>query len=227
MNHATPDFNILVERLSRLERQNRLFKGIGCALALMLLVGLVAAAQERGQARTVEAERFLLKDGRGKVRAELGMDKNGVHLLLHDENEKVRLDAAVFQAGPGMALLDEAGAVRYSVSINNKGPVLSLADENQKPRAVLRVFKEGPGLAFLDEKDADRTVLSYTTKNGASLDMFDADKQQVMALRAKSGLNGLALFDESGRPRAALIDGKSGPKIELLDENEQPLFRKP
>ena len=127
------------------------------------------------------------------MRAELGLDKNGVRLLLNDENEKVRLNAAVFSEGPGIALFDENGAVRFTVSQSSRGPSMVFNDENQKPRAVMRLFKEGPGLAFIDEKEIDRLVLSYTKSNGASMDMFEAGKQLLLALRARNGVNGLAI----------------------------------
>lgn len=218
----------LAERVARLEKENRLVKRIGLFMALLTVCVTVAAAQERASVRTVEAEHFVLKDVNGRVRADLGMDKNGVRLLLNDENEKVRLNAAVFSEGPGIALFDENGAVRYTVSHSSRGPSMVFNDENQKPRAVMRLFKEGPGLAFIDEKEIDRLVLSYTKGNGASMDMFEAGKQLLLALRARNGVNGLAIFDDTGRPRAAIVDSaKNGPRIELLDENEQPVFRKP
>jgi hypothetical protein len=218
----------LVDRITKLEKQNRLFKRGGLLFAMVAVCATLLAAQERPGVRTLEAERILLKDVKGRVRADLGLDKNGVRLVLNDENEKVRLNAAVFNEGPGIALFDENGAVRYTVSQSSRGPSMVLNDENQKPRAVMRLFKEGPGLAFIDEKEIDRLVLSYTKGNGASMDMFEAGKQLLLALRARNGVNGLAIFDDSGRPRAAIVDSaKNGPRIELLDENEQPVFRKP
>jgi hypothetical protein len=224
-----PELKLLVERVSQLEKQNRRFKRLG-TLLLVLLGGLtLVAAQERGKGQTIEADRFLLKDANGRIRADLGLDKNGgVRLLLNDENEKQRLNAAAFSEGPGLALFDENGAVRFSVSQSSRGPSLVFNDENQKPRSVMRLFKEGPGLAFLDEKENDRMVLSLTKTNGVSMDMLEAGKQLLVALRARNGMNGLVMFDDTGRPRAAIVDSaKNGPRIELLDENEQPVFRKP
>jgi hypothetical protein len=170
-----------------------------------------------------------LKDANGRIRADLGMDKNGgVRLVLNDENEKQRLNAAAFNEGPGLALFDENGAIRFSVSQSNRGPSLVFNDENQKPRTVMRLFKEGPGIAFLDEKENDRLVLSLTKANGAALDMLEAKNQLLVSLRARDALKGLVMFDDTGRPRAAIVDSAAkGPRIELIDENDQPIFRKP
>ncbi len=225
---GTPELGLLAERVAQLEKQNRLFKRLGILLIVLLGGATLIAAQERGNERTIEAERFILKDLNGRVRADLGMDKNGVRLLLQDENEKVRLNTAVLAEGPGIAMFDENGAIRYTVSHSSRGPSMVFNDENQKPRAVMRLFKEGPGLAFLDEKEADRMVLTFTKRDGPALDLYEAGKQLLVALRARNGVNGLVIFDGTGRPRAAMVDSvKKGPQLELLDENEQPLFRKP
>jgi hypothetical protein len=223
-----PELNLLAERIANLEKQNRLFKRIGILLILVLGAVSLVAAQERGRGPVIEAERFVLKDANGRIRADLGLDKAGVRLLLNDENEKMRLNAAVFAEGPGMALFDENGAVRFSVSQSNRGPSLMFNDENQKPRSIMRLLKEGPALAFLDEKENDRMVLSLTRSNGVSMEMFEAGKHLLASLRARTGMSGLVIFDDTGRPRAAMVDSaKNGARIELLDENEQPVFRKP
>ena len=61
----------LVRRIERLERENRRFKRKGAAI----VVGIVAVllmGQTVPKSRTIEAEKFVLKDKRGKVRAVLG-----------------------------------------------------------------------------------------------------------------------------------------------------------
>ena len=148
---AMPALTLLAHRVTQLEQQNRLFKCAGMLLLLLLGSVTLVAAQERGKGQTIEAERFVLKDANGRMRADLGMDKNGgVRFVLYDENEKQRLNAASFNEGPGLALFDENGAVRFSVSQSNRGPSLVFNDENQKPH-VIRLSRR-VGIAFLDEK---------------------------------------------------------------------------
>jgi hypothetical protein len=227
---GTPELGLLAQRVAQLEKQNRLFKRLGLLLIVLLGGATLVAAQESGRERSIEAEHFYLKDSNGRLRADLGMDKdkNSVRLLLNDENEKVRLNVSVFPEGPGIAMIDENGAIRFTVMHSSRGPSMVFNDENQKPRAVMRLFKEGPGLAFLDEKETDRLVLTCTKRDGPALDLYEAGKQLLVALRARNGVNGLAIFDGEGRPRAAIVDSATkGPQIELLDENSQPVFRKP
>ena len=119
------------------------------------------------------------------------------------------------------------GAIRYTVSHSARGPAMVFNDENLKPRAMMRISKEGPVLTFLDEKEIDRLMLTFTKANGGSVDMYESGKQHSMALRASGGVNGLAIFDETGQPRATMVQ-RPAPvrRIELLDENSQP-FRQP
>ena len=63
----------LIERVGKLEKQNRMWKlgSILAALVLALSVAMATRAQQQHEdtlrAKTVEAEVFLLKDGAGNV----------------------------------------------------------------------------------------------------------------------------------------------------------------
>ena len=64
----------LFSRVEKLERQNRIMKrsavGVGVLLCSILLMG-----QARPN-RTIEAQRFVVKDSSGKIRAAFGMEPN-------------------------------------------------------------------------------------------------------------------------------------------------------
>ena len=66
-----PTINKLVLRLDRLERENRRLKRIG-ALVVVVISGVFMMGQALPKNRIVEAEKFVLKDTGGKVRAILG-----------------------------------------------------------------------------------------------------------------------------------------------------------
>jgi hypothetical protein len=89
VEHMTSDtWDILEARVVMLEKQNRWMKGI------CLVVGLsVACAMTLGQseaantANTVEAQRFVLKNAKGEVRAELStVDGDYPRLILRSPN---------------------------------------------------------------------------------------------------------------------------------------------
>ena len=60
---------LVMNRLERLEKQNRRIKQIG-ALALILIASVLLMGQASSK-RTVEANQFMLKDTSGRLRATL------------------------------------------------------------------------------------------------------------------------------------------------------------
>ncbi len=111
MNELTLD--TLRQRLDRLERETWRLKRVGAAV----LVG-IATVVLMGQAttsRTVEAERFILKDASGKSRGALGIGANGtVALFLLDQDGKHRVELSLGNEGsPSFILRDKAEKVLW------------------------------------------------------------------------------------------------------------------
>ncbi len=71
----TPDMQAILERLDRLEKQNRRLKRLGVT-SLLIVAALALTGQARPKARTVEAERFVLRDGQGRARITIGTPKS-------------------------------------------------------------------------------------------------------------------------------------------------------
>ena len=122
MNEPTMDK--LVQRMDRLERENRWFKRIG----LLGLVG-IAAVMLMGQApktnKIIEAEGFVVKDQKGNVRAVLGEAKPLPYrvrqpehgLFLYSEDGKSGAQLSPYHFG----LSDEkSSATFHTVGINIK-----------------------------------------------------------------------------------------------------------
>jgi len=89
------DLSGLIERVEKLESQNRLWKlaSVLAALVLALCVAVGTRAQQENneplRAKTVETETFLLKDSGGVTRGELTVT-NGVPVLqLYNANGKI------------------------------------------------------------------------------------------------------------------------------------------
>jgi hypothetical protein len=60
----------ITERLEKIETENRLLKRFG--LVVLSLVATVSVMGQGKPERTVEAERFILRDPGGRMRAEIG-----------------------------------------------------------------------------------------------------------------------------------------------------------
>ena len=129
------------ERLERLERTTRRYRlvlaGIGtvvlvCAVIWVVLggVGRVQAQQSAKAGKVIRANKFILEDENGKVRAELTMDKGGPILELGNENGKVRAELFTDSSGrPWLALYNKYGnCIRLTIS--KDGTALDLFDES-------------------------------------------------------------------------------------------------
>ncbi len=105
----------LVQRLDRLEREDRRLKGVG----LMVLIGIVALVL-MGQAtpskveKLVEAEKFVLRDEKGKIRATLAIAADGV----------VSLSLAGTAEKPGAVLAAARDGASTLILYNKDGNVL-------------------------------------------------------------------------------------------------------
>jgi hypothetical protein len=118
----------VLERLEKLERQNRRFKRAG--LVVMLLAGATLLIGQAKSQWKAEAEMFILKDAEGKVRAELGMAVHGPHLAFYDAAGTRRAVLGIVQKGPGLFFLDTTQKRRVAIGVVEKGPVLLLFDED-------------------------------------------------------------------------------------------------
>ena len=149
MAHA--DDLAIMTRLERLERQQRRWRGAAIAGALGLAA--IALMGQKPAGRTVEAERFVLRDAAGRVRAELVMDnEQSAALRFRDADSMPRLTVGT-ENGAALIVLNEAGGKLRAglVSLPHGAPGLNLYDSSGKPRAELSLNRDGaPALTFND-----------------------------------------------------------------------------
>lgn len=153
----------LVQRLDRLERENRWLKRIGAVvLAGLTAVILTGQATLRKVPRVVEAEKFVLKDAKGDVRGMLMMAPDG---------------------SPSLALFGQ-GTVLLSVGADGE-PSLALLGKDKKGVAAIGVGSDGsPGLAIMDKSGKLRAAMG-SVKHGPtrtpihSLTLFNKDGKVV------------------------------------------------
>jgi hypothetical protein len=105
----TPDMNAVVERLERLERENRRLKVLG--LILVAAVSLAVLTGVTTKEPVIGAEAFTLVGNQGQLR--------GVFALVNQE--------------PTLALFDSTGKVRAGLSIAENAPRLILYGDNGAP----------------------------------------------------------------------------------------------
>ncbi len=137
-----PTVETLAQRLDRLEREVRWWRGIG-ALALICAATFLLTGQALPKTRIVEAEQFVVKDRKGVARAQLrvGSD-NSAGLILYDQEGWARVWLAVRRPeDEGLPVLwfkDPKGgrdraAIGYHLDANKYvGPTIRLFDAQGK-----------------------------------------------------------------------------------------------
>jgi hypothetical protein len=208
----------VIDRLERVERQNRcLVRG---GLAFALLCGGVLLMAQKPLTRNVEAQGFVLKDAAGKVRAELHMTESGPELALYGAqgpgtSSRPGKSASLMltKDGPEL-LLWGPGTTGVRVGMLKDVPSLTLLGGEGKGDAFL-FAGEHPGMALsYGEGKADANLA--LTKFGPSLDLSagEGKADASLAARTMSGPS-LDLSGGEGKADARLASGLLGPSLDL------------
>ena len=128
----------------------------------VIFAGLIPVGASWGQPvepevlEDLNARRFVLRDGRRQVMAQLAPSYNGGELELRDAKGEI---AAV--VGDGLRLRDREGQVRANLRLgDDDAPLLEFYDERGALRAGYSLSEGGAGsLAFYDEAGGSRAGL--------------------------------------------------------------------
>lgn len=176
MNEPTMDK--LVQRLDRLERDNRRMKRFG-ALVIVLIAAVVLMGQSTISkvVSVVEAEKFVLRDSSGRKRALLTASDSNVTFSLYDRK----------------------GAIGVSLeTIDDKGSSLFLTDKKSKIRLLLRSKEGMPKVMIIDKNGRIRAVLGRTSDKEVILERtpYWKVKTELYKNRPESSL---VLYGKEGR----------------------------
>jgi hypothetical protein len=217
----------VMDRLERVERQNRwLVRG---GLALALSCGIVLLMAQKSLARSIEAQKFVLKDTAGEMRAELHMTDTGPELAIWGNSRSVPdIRLLPDKAGPSLALgagqdfvlLDDVvGApelhlntrkARAGLTLDNDVPELALY--TQEARAFVSVDKDEPHLGLLR---GDAAVAASVSNDGPNLGLNSTGKG-IALLSLDKDQPHLRLYSPEGN--------KDGPGVYLAVDAGRPNF---
>ena len=245
------DFSLatLSKRIERLERENRRLRQAGflalLGIAAVFLMGQVKApkAGTLNVAKALEAGKFVLKDGRGQKRAELGLFADRPALVFYEAAEKASLSLGAEPGGAGLTLYDGNTRKAAAFSVTENGPLLTLYSAGIK-RLNVSATDLGPAVGLLGRNSEAKAALGLTAddspflhlfgpgeRGGAQLvaapdrtvlRFFDAsDKARaVLGILEKESSPGLVLNDGSGVARAILMLTSEGPGMDFFDKNK-------
>jgi hypothetical protein len=182
MPNDTSGLQAIVQRLEGLERQNRRLKL--AAIATVTVVGALLLMGQARPARTIEAERFVVKDSSGAVRAQLAAEGTDVRLVLYDTKGESRASLYVVPDGPGLMLTGSGQKpyVRLSMSEKRGDSGLEIADANAVKRAALlfHPHEEGePCLVLQDANGTPRVAMLWNATFNDNFLVLDANKKTI------------------------------------------------
>jgi hypothetical protein len=172
MQSPISDFQLLAERVERLERQNRLLKRGGLA-ALVCAASLIAMGQARPN-HAVEAQNYILTDASGHKRAELALESSSpvsspsATLQFFDEKgdqtlflSPTRLElGGQSDQGKNIVLDDAKGVARANLGLAGEQSFVLLNDAKGVPRLRVDLDGDKPFIVLQDAKEVPRLGLS-------------------------------------------------------------------
>jgi len=174
MNNST-DLSFLVQRMEKLERQNRSFK-IAAVLVVLVIASLFLSAARPVNIET--AERFVVVDSSGKTLATLGADSDGL---------------------PGLSIKDPTtGKERSWLGLWNKGQEVSLGfyDQNAKERARLGILASGVTRLNMDDENGKLRAWFGQSGGGkeSGIGFYDASEKERAWLGIAQGTTPRVIF---------------------------------
>jgi hypothetical protein len=188
----------LVERLERLERDNRRLKGFAIA-ALALAVALTTIYATQPVPQRVTAHEFDVVDSSGRARVSMGMALGEPSVSLSDAQGKVRAEMSIGPSG---------------------GPSICLTDAEGQPRVSMGIASRNVFISIYDAAGNGRASMGFSPSGGPVIGVSDAQDKSAIAM----GLNPegeLGLTFQAAKDRASVdihVAPSGSPRIEFLDQ---------
>jgi len=224
MNTEIQTLESLSYRISQMERQNRKIKQAWAAILLVLLSIFVMGQVKTAKVTTpkavkaIEAGRFILQDGSGKKRAELGLFADRPALVVYDREGNAALSLGEDADGSGLVVYDSNSEKAASIVYGFSGTVLTLYEEGKK-RLNLSITSRGPAFGIVGRKGEAKAAMGLTDQGDPFLQLFGPAEHGGAQLLASPDRTALRFMDASERPRAVLgvLEKESAPGLVLND----------
>jgi hypothetical protein len=178
---AMPDARL--ERLRSDHNQLRRSVAIVAAAVALTAVGAIIL---NGMVRNLDADRLILRNGKGDIAAMFAVGKDGSPSLgLYGPDQKMRAVFGLSSAGaPILRLNGPDGEGRLSFVLADDGsPNLQLAGADGKSRIVLTAHGSNPGVVFFDAAGAIKLRIAVDP-NGVPIRIFNASTTPIKVFDA-------------------------------------------
>jgi len=156
----------VLARLDRLEKQNRRIKWGSLTLFAALLAWLFTG-QGTPTPSVVEAQRFVLKDAKGNVRAWLGLRGQGVELILGNANKQPKITMMTSEDDSDLHFFGSSKA-GMTLGVNGADPAISAISGAGNGEMGLAYSSLGPALKLTDAKGLTVMMGPATAGNSAA-----------------------------------------------------------
>ena len=182
------DNRLLAKRIDRIEQQNRRLKIVIVVFGIALALPWVMGAVKDSRNQTIHGRRFILSDGKGKLRVFIGADEDEegrVGLYLYDQLGKRSAAMYVKQGHSGLALYGHANQERARLDLGNQEVSLTFYDRNGRQGAK---FSQGDlmsrivlgGNETLGENDDPMGLIGRNTNVSLSFDKRRERRRNVL-----------------------------------------------
>jgi hypothetical protein len=234
MPEEKPELREILARLERLEKENRILRGLkwltaaSCSLLCLFLVerfGQRVGAAAEGSGQVLEAQELRIKDSSGRLRADVRSTDDAVAFVLYSADGQRRVAISANSAA-GLTLSDTSGKARVGIALTKDGPSLGLHDASGNPRAFLALTRDGPSLTLYDGNGSTRTSLSLN-KDGPGLSLHDSKGNRRASLGLTQSGSGLVFLGHDGEARASFGFAQDNALLALFDSRGQVLSKLP
>lgn len=180
------ELNAVLKRLSRLEKQNRRLKWVGVT-ALAAVSAIFVTGQAATTPRTVEAQRFVLKDAQGNVRGWMSTIGKGSELTLGNVNAQPMIRLVVSTDSSDLHLFGGPKS-GLNLSVDSGNPDVSMVAAEGNGEARIAFSEYGPSFTLQDAKGlstivgaapAEKTANRKAAISAASIVLLDKDKKVI------------------------------------------------
>ena len=185
MTSDTPELQAIKKRLGDLEAQNRRLKWSGLSL-VAVLSAFVLMGQAAPVPQVIEAQRFVLKDAKGNVRAWLGLFGKGSELTLGNVNNQPKMTLKVSEDASDLHFFGGQNS-GMNLGVDFGSPAISMAGAAGNGGADIAFSSSGPAMTLQDAKGFS-TILGAAQLKAAP----EADAKQSSAAS-------VILLDKSGK----------------------------
>lgn len=176
--------------------------------------------------KTVEAEEFILTDGKGRVRGRFGVTRKGPRLEMLDTKGHIRLGVEINGIEPTLRLYDDSGAVRYWLALESGDqPYAMFYGPQLKYKLGLGVRADEPTLVLYGPNSIPVVEIS-AGETGNGLHITDTSLERSVSLGVQEEYPALTVLHTKGGLAEVSID-EEGPNIRLDNADSEPLWQVP